>query len=256
MCQKLPASWFEEPRANSCPRCFPSLFERPTGTQYYKECPCNQRACKHCRDRRMGQKLFKAIQAFRGRSWQVTIVQAGSPERHRLLRALRKHRKIYVSVKIGRQVTFYHEAMDGPRSAWKPAFVAFRALATRPEVDQVRFSRNFPKLTAEIRQAQDRRALGQKHIRLGSSRFSRRAFHQNANEIVDARIVNGQNLERATVERLVLFHLLPRGCYPTAQDCALAAFCGATLADTHTARTAHDGRIWRNPGGQDPPIPW
>lgn len=259
MCQKLPASWLKEPTPPRCPAAFPSLFERPDGTRYYQECPCNKSNCSVCVKRRRENQLFKAIQGFRYRSWQSTKISIGPGwqlQRNRLIWKLRKLRLMHVSVRRPGELIVFHPTIDGPRHSWKPAFVEFRAIATKSDVQSVRFSRNWPKLTEEVRRANDDRTPEQKHRRVGVSRFCPKLFRQRATEVIDTVIRIGVELLPADVATLLKYRLLSKGSLSAARASALGERVPLIRSECNTAKFSNGGPIARSNDGSERPVPY
>lgn len=203
--------------------------------------------------------MFKAIQAFREHSWQstrISIEPGWELRRNRLVWLLRKRKLIYASIKTETELIVFYPAIDGPRSSWKPAFVEFRAIATNSDVQSVRFSRSWPKLTEEIRRRDDARAPEQKHKRVAVSRFCPRLFRMHATEVIDTVIRIGVDLPPADVEMLRSYRLLSEGSSAAARAIALGERVPFNLTGSNTAKFAHGGSNERSLDSPERPIPY
>src|SRR5438093_734491 len=56
-----------------CPNSYPCAFQRPDGSTYFKEVPCNGHECASCRSRRAEEKIQKVHEGLpRSEVWQQT----------------------------------------------------------------------------------------------------------------------------------------------------------------------------------------
>lgn len=167
-----------------CPKRWPGTQQRPNGSLYHVEHPCNNRNCLTCRYNRANAKILKAKDGlYRSAYWWQRELNPDDPGYHntlrRLLARLNKWGLWYTSDEWligGKRVRYvFHEPIPGQSSQGvvvrtrRKTLKAIIRLIRSDESRAVRFCREsktrpcWPKTTAERRRDRDRRTPDQKH---------------------------------------------------------------------------------------------